>query len=540
MRTLFRKPNYYFGLSLLICVGYFVLFIFPNRLASENVQMVAIFEPDEFYPLRFVFNMIQPADSIRQAITNFVFYRYYFYGFPYFGTSALSLLPLSLLGKLGNTPMVMTILRQGITVLPMLATVLLLVNLQTQFKSYKSIVLLLLLLSVPAVVQNNFWWHPDSLAILFAVLVIVFLNKDDLRFGRNFYLAAFMSAFSAATKGIGFYFFLSVFAYIVYGYYKKAKPLKNLILASAAFLACMAAGYFLANPMLISEPARNSYFSIMQRQSVLLSSGYEVVYSKGFLTALPTLTEYYGSIPFLLTALLACVLGIVQDKKRLLNIIILTWLIPISVMVFGVIHFKYQYWLPVALPLFSCLVYFLPDEVSLKGVTTSLASAAIRPIAQAVILIVIAVQFVLFVKADTQRFGTQMNRMEENPSIQFYAPALDALKPLPSREVFVYHDVQMYVPGTKNWKTDSTLKLLNYDYILSNDFDVVMLMQQRIWDYTQSGTQGIEAEEFRLSQEFYRDANEEKLKGYHLVFRNDFGLVFVKDEIYQQYFAKNE
>jgi hypothetical protein len=98
----------------------------------------------------------------------------------------------------------------------------------------------------------------------------------------------------------------------------------------------------------------------------------------------------------------------------------------------------------------------------------------------------------------------------------------------------------MYVPGTKNWKTDSTLKLLNYDYIFSNDFDVVMLMQQRIWDYTQSGAQGIEAEEFRLSQEFYRDANEEKLKGYHLVFRNDFGLVFVKDELYQQHFAKNE
>ena len=542
MRLPAKTPRFYFGLSLLICIGYFFLFVFPNRLASDNVQMLAIFEPDEYYPLRFVFNMIQPVDSIKQAITNFVFYRYYFYGFPYFGASALSLLPLSLLGKLNHTPLVMSILRQGISVLPMLATILILVNLQTQFKSYKSIALLAFLLSVPAVVQNNFWWHPDSLAILFATLVIVFLNKDGLQFGRNFYLAAVMCAVSAATKGIGFYFFLSVFAYIVYGYYKKAQTLKALLQAGLGFLLSMTVAFFIANPMLASANARNAYISTMQKQMGMMSTGFEVVYSKGFLSSLPLLTEYYGSILFLLVALLASTLGMVQDKeRRLLNIIILTWFVPLSVMVLGVISFKYQYWLPVALPLFSSLVFFLPDGDSLHGISSeTLKKIPVRLAVQAVSLIVIVVQFVLFVRADTQRYMAQLNRMEGNPSIQFYGLAVEALEPLPSREVFMYHDVQMYVPATKNWNTDSTLKLLNYDYISSNDFDVVMLMQQRIWDYTQSNVQGIEVEEFDQSQMFYRDANDGEIKGYRLVFRNEFGLVFVKDEIYREYFAKNE
>lgn len=496
--------------------------------------MLAIFEPDEYYPLRFVFNMIQPAESVGQAVRNFVFYKYYFYGFPYFSASALSLLPVSLLGKLNDTALVMVVLRQVVSILPLLAAILLLVQIQTGFRSYRSIILLLLLLSVPAVVRNNFWWHPDGLAILFSTLVIVFLNRDQLKFGRDFYLAAAMCGISAATKGIGFYFFLTISVYIVYGYLKKTATVKSLIMAGVGFLLVMGCAYFLASPMLISEVARTSYFSIMQKQSALMYAGFEVVYEKGWTASLPALTEYYGSIPFLLAALSACLFGIVTDRDRLLHLVILTWLIPISVLVFWITHFKFQYWLPVALPLLSSVVIFMPDDLSWKGIRSRVS---IQNVTHLVMVAVVAVQFLLFVSVDVRRYEEQVNRAEENPFIQFYDLARKALEPLGSRDIFMYHDVQMYVPDTRHWDTKSTLKVLDYGYIQSNDFDAILLMQQRIYDYRNPDAQGINPAEFAQSQKFYRDAHEGAIQGYRLVFRNEFGLVFVRDDLYEQFFA---
>ena len=538
MQTLKFKPSrFYFLLSLLICAGYFLLFLRPNYAASENVKMVAVFEPDEYYPLRFVFNMIQPAESVGQAVRNFVLYKYYFYGFPYFAASALSLIPVSLLGRLNDTSVVMVVLRQAVSVLPMLGVVLLLIQLQTRFQSYKTIVLLFLLLSVPAVVRNNFWWHPDGLAILFSTLVIVFLNRDQLKFGRDFYLAAVMCGVSAATKGIGFYFFLSVSVYIIYGYLMKSRPVKALMWASLGFLAAMGIAYLCANPMLVSETARNSYFSIMQKQSALLSSGYQVVYAKGFFVALPTLTEYYGSVPFLLVALSACMFGILQDRDRLLNLILLTWLVPISVLIFWITHFKFQYWLPVALPLFSSLALFLPDTISWSWFRDKfMPKNLLGFLPQFIALTIAVVQFFLFVLADIQRYEEQVNRSENNPAIQFYDLAQKALEPLGSRDISLYHDVQMYVPDTRHWDTESTLKILDYGYIQSNDFHVILLMQQRIYDYRNPDAQGIDPGEFALSQKFYRDAQDGTINGYKLVFRNDFGLIFVRDDLYLRFF----
>jgi hypothetical protein len=187
--------------------------------------------------------------------------------------------------------------------------------------------------------------------------------------------------------------------------------------------------------------------------------------------------------------------------------------------------------MPVALPLFSSLVYFLPDKLSLDGLRGKIN---LKTVGFALAGLIIFAQWVLFVRADIQRYQERLHRADGNPAIQFYGLATNALRPIGSRDVKVYHDVQMYVPVTPHWETESTLKLLNYDYIQSNNFDVILLMQQRIYDYLNPSAQGIDPGEFALSQAFYQDANEETLKGYRLVFRNDFGLVFVKDNLYQE------
>ena len=120
------------------------------------------------------------------------------------------LLPLRILGQLGNYPVIMLILRQMVSVLPMLIGLLILVYLQDGFRTYRSPLLFTFLLFVPAVLANNLWWHVDGLVFLLIMLVIYFLRKDDLRFDKNFIIAAALIGCATAAKLVGLYFFLAI------------------------------------------------------------------------------------------------------------------------------------------------------------------------------------------------------------------------------------------------------------------------------------------------------------------------------------------
>ncbi|KPL75502.1 hypothetical protein ADN00_12700 [Ornatilinea apprima] len=533
------SPKTILLILILLSAGLFLLFYFPNAAGSENIQMVAVFEPDESVPLPYVFDMIKPTETVKQALIQFAFYEYYFYGFPYFAVSALTLLPLQWLGQLENTPLVMAALRQVVSVLPMLLSILLLVYLQTGFRSYKAVALFLLLVSLPAVMQNNLWWHPDALAILLAMLVIFFLYRDNLRLGWNFTLAGAMCGFSAGTKGIGFYFFLTIAVTLLMALFWKKVELRRVVLAAAGFLLAMAAAYLLANPILIYASVRRDYFHVMSEQSRLLFSGYEIYYEKGLASAWRDLTKHFGSAIFLLAGLSACLWGVARGEKRLLHILILTWVIPTSVMVFSLIHFKFQYWMPVALPLFSCLVEALPGagwRARLRGQAGAPARAAAW--LQGAAALILLAQFGAFSVQNVNRYVDDLHRAESNPSILFYEQAVKALAPLPDEDAYsVYHDVRIYAPRTSGWVTEAAFETLSYQFVEDRDYDVLLLMQQRIADYTNPNAVGIDEEQFAQSRTFYADADADRLRGFNLVYRDEYGLVFVKESYYRGYFA---
>ncbi len=226
---------------LLLSLFYFFLFIPPHYCCLANyIEMVSVFEPDEAVPLPFVLNMIRPANCFKNALIQFAFYKYYFYGFPYFAYSALLLFPLRWFEQLGNIQLVMVILRQMVSLFPLLVAIWVLVYLQTRFKGYRAVLLFIFLVSLPVVFRNNFWWHPDGLAILFAMLAIFFLERDDLCFGKNFYFSAAMCGISAATKGIGLYFFLAIPVYLLLGLFHKKIAFKIIFISALGFLASMA------------------------------------------------------------------------------------------------------------------------------------------------------------------------------------------------------------------------------------------------------------------------------------------------------------
>lgn len=514
----------------LILVTAFVLFGFPNARASDDIAMVSMFEPDEGIAVPIAQRMISPKEDLKWFVAGFVFYGYYYYGFPFFAPSALVLAPLEWAEQIGNLPLVMLTLRQMISVLPMLISILILVKMQDGFRTYRSIILALLLVVVPAVVRNGFWWHPDGLVLLLSTLVIYFLWKDDRHFGWRFLFAAALCGLLAATKIVGVYFFLAVGMTLIWGLVEKKLTWKKAIWISLLFIAIMAASFFISNPFLFSPGTRQKYFEIVKLQSDLLSGGYEIRYDKGLLASWPTMHEFYGEAVFLLAAIGVTIWGIVKSERRFLHALTLAWFIPLTFTLLTFSHFKFQYWLPVAIPLFSNIAWILPEKW--KDIKWSRGQWAIRVL----LLVIFGGQLVLFGAQSIKMGYDQYFRKENHPSIVFYEQAMEVLAPVVPQAMHVYYDYRLYLPETEGWYKETLFEMLSYPYIEEGNYQVLVLLEQRIRDYLNPNAVGNDPEQFALSQAFYRDADAGTIAGYHLLYRDQTGLIYVQDGTCQAYF----
>jgi hypothetical protein len=511
-------------LSIIIIIIVITLFIFPNSKGSDDISMVQMFEPDEAVLIPYIFRMIEPAQNLYQFIHHFIFYDYYFYGFPFFAFSALALLPVQSLAQLNNIPLVMVLLRQLISVLPMVAAILILVYMQDGFRTYRSPVLLIFLLSIPAVIQNNFWWHPDGLTILFVVITIFFLKKDNLQLGKYFLFAAIMTGLAASIKLVGFYFFLAIGLTLLLSFISKRTSWKRILVMGTAYILIMGLMFLIANPFLISHWARTTYLSIFIKQTALLSEGYGIEYAKGIFASWPLFAQYYGGYVFILIAIGTTIWGAIFSPRRLLQALIIAWFIPITITLVFFIHFKFQYWLPVALPLFSSLVLLLPTK--LKEFKSTSRSNILRSF----LLFIILIQFLFFLQTDVKTYLDRISRADNNPRIEFFDNVSAALGKESQLPLNVYYDYRLYVPKTLRWNTSTSYDLLNYDYIKKGNFDVLILLEQRIKDYLNPNAVGIDPIKFDESKVFYQDAEKGSILGFHLLFRNPVGLVFIRDQ----------
>jgi hypothetical protein len=301
----------------------------------------------------------------------------------------------------------------------------------------------------------------------------------------------------------------------------------------------MAFAFLIANPFLLSHWARTAYGYILGKEVFLLSEGYGVVYEKGMVAAWSLIRQSYGGAIFLLVALGAAIWGVRHGPQRLLHGLILAWFFPITILILSVTHFKFQYWMPVALPLFSSLIVILPEKWNINR--AAFKSGFVKTTAKLVhilILLLVFIQAVLFVKQDVQIINASLHQADNNPRIMFYDQILSALSPLPDGSLHVYYDYRLYVPETTGWTIETTYDLLEYSYIQDNNFDILLLLEQRIRDYLNPEVTGIDPAVFARNQQFYRDADNGTISGYHLAYRNDVGLVYVREDLYQTYFQK--
>jgi len=208
-----KTQRLYLFIILILGLAYFAVFLIPNRTGAADATMLSAFEHDEFAQYPNLIQMFRGGETPLLAFKHFLTYQHYYYGFPFYLFSALVLFPVKwMLGSdwTAQTRIIVTVLRQLISLLPVLIAVFLLVLEQLRSKApWKALLTFLLLLSLPAVIGNNMWWHPDGLLTLFSVLTILLLIHDDGRLGLSFSLSGVACALAIGAKILGVLFMLT-------------------------------------------------------------------------------------------------------------------------------------------------------------------------------------------------------------------------------------------------------------------------------------------------------------------------------------------
>lgn len=80
--------------------------------------------------------------------------------------------------------------------------------------------------------------------------------------------------------------------------------------------------------------------------------------------------------------------------------------------------------------------------------------------------------------------------------------------------------------------------LIDYPTITENDYELVLLSQQRILDYTGENVieNAADPDQMRQTFEFYSDAKVCQLDGYTMLYQDEFGVAFIRNDLYASYF----
>jgi hypothetical protein len=541
---------------LIIAILYFALMVFPNATGAENLNMVAIFEKDEFAQYEHAIRMLTPGDSLYDTVRHFVVYLHYFYGYPFYLLSAIMLLPYRLLAGMdwvSSTQSIMLLLRQLVSVLPMILAIALMAGMQTRHKSkFIGLGLFVFLLAVPAVIVNNFWWHPDSLAVLLIVLVFYCLDRDDLDFGIFFYLAAFTCGVAFSVKYAGAFFVLAIPAYLVYGIFKKRLPWKRGLFLAPLFVIIMALGLVISNPLLLLPMERQAILDTVQRQIVQTRIGYYSVNPQWNLTAEKVnriVWPYYGQWFSLLLMVGGLIQGLRSPRSRTLNLMILMYFLPYMYTV-GTSSIRPLYFLPVIIPFASALVHLFPDSLTDMWGATKVAGP-IPPHLETIpgiprdpkyiglfqlgALGIIILQFGVYIQRDIQFYQDILYREDQSPNIAFYQDVETVLEELniATQNLVVYRDLTAYVPPKSNYEVIFNWRLASYDFINRTQPDLLILEMDYILAFTKPNAvaNAVDPGDMKAWQQFYGDAYTDQIPGFEIIYQNDYGLALLSSDL---------
>lgn len=511
----------------------------PNGIGSKDRNMVGIFSQDEFAQYPHVIRMLRGGETFQEASRKFFNYQHYYYGFPFYFFSSIVLFPLSLRsGDLNQTSTIMLLLRQIISVIPMFMSLGIFVYIQTSFKNFwQSILLFIFLATIPAVWENNFWWHPESLILLFIALSFFFLVKDNFNFKINFWLASISIGLAIGTKLIGLFFFLTIPAYLIWGYYLEHQNIRNLIFKTITFLIIMFTTVVVSNPLLLTSSGRSNYLRIQLIQSEAMSIGWSVEYEKGIQPWLDLIYDSYAPYPLLLISIIAVFLAIILNKNRIFAILSLLWAVPfISYLFLFIVIRPTHFLMPILIPIFSFVAIFFPAELSIQ-------KPRYTKYLQYLSLAFVSLFMLQNILLARDFYYEKVNRTLDEPSINFYNEVRGQyLLEIPDEEKFsVLRDVKTYVADNRLLDSSVFWGQVDLRTVRKNDYDLLFFWRQRILDYTQSGILeiAVDREEMERAIELYQFIKDGFIPGYTLMYQNDFGYFFAKNEVVDRYWLEN-
>ncbi len=382
---------------------YFIIFIPINNGGRIH--------PDEDIIYPDVANMLLTYDTFAETLRNTFVIDTWWYGYPYFPISALPLIiPRLIYGNAfaDNIQLNMLLLRQFISVLPMILSIILLVYLVDEFKSaWLSVGMFVVLTLVPGVVRyNTRFWHPDSIIVLLVLLTFFFLKRDKLRYGVNFFLAAFTIGLATAIKVWGLFFFLAIGGYLLAGMVEKKISTRKMIVLGLLFIIVMVGSFLITTPSILIPWNFNTYVSLMQDYYPTMRFGYDEPDPQGvYRTGLPAWMVFFRihfmQDFFFCFSVFAGLIGSLLGKQKTLNRLIMAWCVVVGVYLVGWIAVKsFQYMLPMMVPLYACAFMF-PQVAGAPPYPAKLSFLA-HPRAKAVLwvitLMMLALQFSFNVK----------------------------------------------------------------------------------------------------------------------------------------------
>lgn len=531
-----------------IGVVYFAIFFLPNLTGAKDVNMLALFEVDEYAQYPHLINMLTPGATFYQSVRNFFVYLHYFYGYPFYFFSAITALPLKLLGGadwVNHTQWIVAWLRQAINVLPMLISLGLLVYLQTRFRSLiRSAGLFLLLLCLPAVIVNNLWWHPDSLAVFFVVLTFFFLDRDQFHFGWNFALSAAACGLAVGTKYLGLSFGLAIPVYLVWGVAAKHISWKQALQKGVLFVGVMIFAVVVSNPLLLLPQERAEIVATQKLQFIQTGTGIFFANKAPFLEngRLPLdFREHYGELFFLISGAVGLALGIMQKERRLFSVMILAWMIPLTLIILTAGTRRTHYFLPVMLPFFSALVNLFPSGGWFQTAESKIALFARRWLPIALGVLVLA-QFILFVQKDIEIYAEQLNRERDSKSIAFYGSLnANVISKLPEDQpLVIFRDWRIYFPQKAGQRVEMSWDMANYAFIRELKPNLILLEEEnlKLFSKPEIVENAVNPDRMQETHLFYMDAEKNQLEGYQRVFADSFGAAYLDDATYQFFIRK--
>jgi hypothetical protein len=385
---------------------YFLVFIPFNLFPDKWGNFYLLGDEQVIYP--DVVKILNSQPSFNATVQNVLGTWGWWYGYPYLPISAsVLIIPRLIFGNqfADHIQLNIGLMRQFVSVLPMVLALLLAVYLVTRFKSVlMSVSSFVFLVLVPGIVKINFqFWHPDSIILLLILLTIFFLQKDDLRFGQFFYLAALTCGLTTAIKLWGLFFVLAIAGYLLAGLVFKKLAFGKLALSGLYFILIMVGTIVITSPSLlapyITRVALGSWAD--QQQKILL--GPKALDTAGLYdTNLPNWLKYFGfhymKGYFFYFAYIALAAGSIWGSRKYLSRILLAWCLASTIfLVYFSAMKNFQYMLPVAIPLF-CGAFLFPRITEISSHSkwvTWLGKSLTRKIVVAVTIAFFASQFII-------------------------------------------------------------------------------------------------------------------------------------------------